>query len=584
MTLPTQPTASKLSAYLSHLNPIPTFPSYSGPHKVGTVDVEIPVAELDSPSPPPNNAKDIHTVQFRIYYPTTPDANGSRISWLPAPQRNHVAAYTQFLGLQPLLADIVSFLPRHLHYTSIPVHKNANLLEPSTPEGRWPTVIFSHGLGGNRNTYSFFAGSLASHGVVVICPEHRDGSAVAAFVRIPEAQDRYFIRSTRRVVPYNRIAHDVKPEIYEAREEQLRIRLWELGLVHAAVLAIDDRRHPLSNLNKSTPTLSHLADRLHVHEPGSIIFAGHSFGAASIVQFLKSTYYAGSAALDAMDRPLFTPRRDSDLCNQVTERNVTMLLDMWCFPLLAPNSAPLFDLPLPAYADVPTAPGGRALLAVESDAFFKWTEHLHVTARVLSPNPSAQVITADLYQRPSGVRHPEPNFFYVKESAHLSQSDFGLLFPWFTRRIFNSVEPERALRLNLRAQLQLLRANGVPVARTWVGDLIDGVGCDKDDVAMAEGGDRGANGEGGRGGGADDGILDDPAILDRSGSGKIDCWHWIDSIGMGNPDKADATAGKNIGKDIAAVEDSAKDMEAEVEPPTVDPSTAAPSLSGTVAT
>lgn len=101
-------TASKLSTYLSQLNPVPAFPSYSGPHKVGTVDVEIPVAELDSPSPAPDNAKDIHTVQFRIYYPTTPDANGSRISWLPAPQRNHVAAYTQFLGLRPLLADIIS--------------------------------------------------------------------------------------------------------------------------------------------------------------------------------------------------------------------------------------------------------------------------------------------------------------------------------------------------------------------------------------------------------------------------------------------------------------------------------------------
>lgn len=436
-------------------------------------------------------------------------------------------------------------------------------------------MIFSHGLGGNRNTYSFVAGSLASHGMVVICPEHRDGSAIAAFVRIPDAQNRFFIRSTRRVVPYNRIPHDVKPEIYEAREEQLRIRLWELGLVHAAVLAIDDCRHPLTNLNRSTPTLSHLAGRLDVHEPGSIVFAGHSFGAASVVQFLKSTYYAGSPALDAMDKPLFTLRRDSDLCNQVTERNVTMLLDMWCFPLLAPNSGPLFNLPLPAYADVPTAPGGKALLAVESDAFFNWTEHLHVTARVLSPDPSAQVVTADLYQRPSGVCHPEPNFFYVKESAHLSQSDFGILFPWMTRRIFNSVEPERALRLNLRAQLQLLRTNGIPVARTWVGDLVDGIGCDKDNAAMANEVDSDSEGDNGRGG-PDDGIRDDPAIFNRSATGKIHCWHWIDSIGMGDPEKADATAGKDIGRDVAAVEDSAKDMEDEVEPPTVNPSTAAP--------
>ena len=41
-------------------------------------------------------------------------------------------------------------------------------------------------------------------------------------------------------------------------------------------------------------------------------------------------------------------------------------------------------------------------------------------------------------------------------------------------RRFAAEAPERALRLNLRAQLQLLRANGVPVARTWAGDLVEG--------------------------------------------------------------------------------------------------------------
>ncbi|CRK17063.1 hypothetical protein BN1723_017511, partial [Verticillium longisporum] len=165
--------AAKLSAYLSQLNPVPTFPDYTGPYKVGTVDVEIPVSELESPSHAAESAADIYTVSCRIYYPATPDSTGKPISWLPSPQRHHVSAYTQF-----------------------------------------------------------------------------------------------------------------------------------------------------------------------------------------------------------MERPLFTPAPDSELSKQITEKNVTMLLDMWCFPLLAPNSAPLFDLPLPAYANVPSAPGGKALLAVESDAFYKWTEHL----------------------------------------------------------------------------------------------------------------------------------------------------------------------------------------------------------------
>ncbi|KAG7141307.1 hypothetical protein HYQ46_007852 [Verticillium longisporum] len=53
--------AAKLSAYLSQLNPVPTFPDYTGPYKVGTVDVEIPVSELESPSHAAESAADIYT-------------------------------------------------------------------------------------------------------------------------------------------------------------------------------------------------------------------------------------------------------------------------------------------------------------------------------------------------------------------------------------------------------------------------------------------------------------------------------------------------------------------------------------------
>jgi platelet-activating factor acetylhydrolase len=101
------PTA-KLSAYLSRLSPVPGFPDYTGPYKVGTVDVEIPVTELDSPSPAPANAADIHTVQFRIFYPSKPEAKCRKISWLPAPQRAHVTSYTKFLGIGNILAEVVS--------------------------------------------------------------------------------------------------------------------------------------------------------------------------------------------------------------------------------------------------------------------------------------------------------------------------------------------------------------------------------------------------------------------------------------------------------------------------------------------
>lgn len=510
---------------------MPAFPEYTGPYKVGTIDIELPVSDFESPAPVPEGASDIHTVQFRMFYPAAPVSGEKRIGWLPTPQRQHLSAYTKFLGIGPMLAEFLSFLPRHLHYTTIPVHKNATLHEDTTENHRWPTMIFSHGLGGGRNSYSYIAGSLASHGIVVLAPEHRDGSAVATFVRNPEDS------AARQEIPYTKISHDVSPAVYEAREAQMRIRCWELGLIHQAILAID-RGTPFTNMNRSTPAASvnQFVGKLNIHEPGSIIFAGHSFGGATINQFLKSTYYADVPEVAAMEKPLFAPAAGSEIREQVTEKTVTMLLDMWCMPLMAPNSEPLFNLPLPAYADLPTAPGGRAILAVESESFFKWTEHLNVKARLLSPNPSVKVVTPELYERPSGIKLPEPNFFYVINSAHLNQSDFGILFPWLTKKIFSAEQPERALRLNLRAQLQILRVNGVPVARTHLQDLVDGTQFDKLDIAKDTNEKR------------EDGIDDDQAIFDKSDSHFVDHWRWVDIVGLG--DAGEKETGKTIEEQV----------------------------------
>jgi len=96
-----------MTSYLSRLSLMPGFPEYTGPHKVGTIDVELPVSDLDCPSPSPDES--ISTVQYRIFYPCQPDAKGKKnVNWLPAPQRGYISAYTKFLGAGSMLAELIS--------------------------------------------------------------------------------------------------------------------------------------------------------------------------------------------------------------------------------------------------------------------------------------------------------------------------------------------------------------------------------------------------------------------------------------------------------------------------------------------
>jgi len=95
-----------MTSYFSRLSPVPGFPEYTGPYKVGTIDVEIPISELESPSPAPDES--ISTVQYRIFYPCEPEVKGKPAAWIPAPQRDYVSAYTRLLGAGSMLAEVIS--------------------------------------------------------------------------------------------------------------------------------------------------------------------------------------------------------------------------------------------------------------------------------------------------------------------------------------------------------------------------------------------------------------------------------------------------------------------------------------------
>lgn len=365
------------------------------------------------------------------------------------------------------LTGACSYVPRLLHYITIPVQEDAPLLPPTTSNRRWPVMIFSHGLGGSRNAYSHIAGSIASHGVIVVAPEHRDGSTPISFVRDPspnaKSEKHFHRKPSRKTVDYVKVPHTPGPEVENSRNAQLKIRLWELGLIHDSLLKVDQGVE-VTNLDTASAALSQFRDVMDVHTPGKIAFAGHSFGAATVAQLLKSTYYSPQlSTAPTKFKALFTPSSDSSIVAQITPRSPLILLDVWCLALRAATSRWLWNLPLPSYA--PGGAGGSTILAVESQAFFKWRIHLKATKKLISPNPGS-----DEYDFENG-QIAEPNFFYATTSQHLSQSDFGILFPWVGKRFMHIEDPDRILRLNTRAILQVMRNSGIEVAPTSRQDM-----------------------------------------------------------------------------------------------------------------
>ncbi|KAI4722207.1 hypothetical protein E4T48_01555 [Aureobasidium sp. EXF-10727] len=432
-------------AFFSRLNPTPAFPQYPGPHTVGTVDVEIPAADLSSTAAVPADAAP--TVSFRIFYPCQNQKESARpVRWIPSPQRPNLSAFARLLGAGSRASDFFSYFPTILYYITIPAQRNAPLLAPTTSNSRWPVMIFSHGLAGNRNLYSHVCGSMASYGLVVIAMDHRDGSSPVQYIRATSD-------TPSKIVDEIKISHSPSPEVYAARDKQLRIRCHETSLIHAALLKID-QGEKVNNLDDNTAqtkkerveVLSRFAGQLDVHTPGKITFAGHSFGACTTVQFVKSVFYAKERPQSAHS-PLFVPT-DSSLTRQVTPASPVLLLDLWTLPLRSPTQSWLRDRPLPSYND--TSIGGKNILSVMSQAFFKWTGNFNDVRRAIAP--------------PRNFSGPNPHLFYPATSQHFSQSDFGVLFPFLTSKLLKTEDPERLLLLNTRAMLQVLRDMNIEVA------------------------------------------------------------------------------------------------------------------------
>ncbi|XP_026690769.2 platelet-activating factor acetylhydrolase [Ciona intestinalis] len=185
-------------------------PKPSGPYSVGCFDVSTKCGE--------------DRCLFRLYYPTkTQDATSNENPlWLPC--KEYANGFTSFVNI-PSFSWLFGWF---FSSSRIPVSWNGDLQMPKSVE-KLPVVLFSHGLGGIRTTYSNVCTDLASYGALVASIEHSDKSASATYY-LEEKVDLESGDSEKVVekkwLPFHKVSGG-EPAEHEYRNKQVRHRAAE---------------------------------------------------------------------------------------------------------------------------------------------------------------------------------------------------------------------------------------------------------------------------------------------------------------------------------------------------------------------
>lgn len=149
------------------LLPIPSTPPPDGPYPVGTLTlmlVDESRTELygDDPTSP-------RAIMVQVWYPAAPAESAQ-----PAPWLNHMEVMGPAISAE---LGMPSFFLDHVRYSRSHAYPEA----PVAAGGPFPIILFSHGWNGFRAQNTFQMETLASHGYVLIAPDHTYGAAATVF-------------------------------------------------------------------------------------------------------------------------------------------------------------------------------------------------------------------------------------------------------------------------------------------------------------------------------------------------------------------------------------------------------------------
>lgn len=158
--------------------PVPPLPPPTGPYAVGTDSIEYVVAA---------GSDEERRARARLWYPAAGSTSGSTArldgeSGTRAAAQRPRASTNWLEHVDVMLPELAvrAGLPRwslaHLRHT-----RTYSAWGVPAAEGRFGIVTFSHGRAGFAAQNTFYAEELASHGWIVVAPEHPGGAVLSVF-------------------------------------------------------------------------------------------------------------------------------------------------------------------------------------------------------------------------------------------------------------------------------------------------------------------------------------------------------------------------------------------------------------------
>ncbi|KAF2152748.1 PAF acetylhydrolase [Myriangium duriaei CBS 260.36] len=284
-------------------------PKYTGPHAVGTIDLEVPVdsrrvsdliyANTREP------AFELKTVLFSIYYPASATARPSRTNhyWIPKPLAITAEGYAKFAHISNFFTN--AFFTVALWAIAggnrIPAKVDLPLLDPAgrTHDGTWPVVVFSHGMASSRTSYTQWCGELASRGYIVAAVEHRDGSCPGSMIMRKGEEEEMVMHTSEAQLRLG----DSRIETAQLKTAQLDFRQAEVEETVKVFRLLNSGKGDgvyQKNSRDEGATLQGWTGKLLVE---NMTIAGHSYGATLALQALKggpsrSLPFSGAIVLD----------------------------------------------------------------------------------------------------------------------------------------------------------------------------------------------------------------------------------------------------------------------------------------------